>query len=111
MCGIAGIIGRLRPSHRTALDLMNAALAHRGPDGAGVWSSPPDDDGVGCLLGHRRLAIIDLSHAADQPMVDTAGGATRALVFNEHQTEADPIEGGRRLIWPLAGGERCPSRR
>ena len=82
MCGIAGIIGRLRPSHRTALDLMNAALAHRGPDGAGVWSSPPDDDGVGCLLGHRRLAIIDLSHAADQPMVDTTGGATRAIVFN-----------------------------
>src|SRR5262245_25792544 len=82
MCGIAGIVGRLTPAHREALDRMNAALAHRGPDGGGVWTSAPDADGHGCLLGHRRLSILDLSHAADQPMVDTTGGATRVLVFN-----------------------------
>ena len=82
MCGIAGLIGQLRPDHRSALDRMNAALAHRGPDGMGVWESRPDADGFGCLLGHRRLAILDLSHAADQPMVDTTGGVTRVVVFN-----------------------------
>jgi asparagine synthase (glutamine-hydrolysing) len=82
MCGIAGLIGQLGPTHRAALDRMNDALAHRGPDGSGVWTSAPDGDGFGCLLGHRRLAILDLSHAADQPMVDTTGGATRAIVFN-----------------------------
>ncbi len=38
-------------------------LAHRGPDGSGVWSAP------GVVLGHRRLSILDLSHAADEPMV------------------------------------------
>ena len=81
MCGIAGLIGRLTPAHHDALGRMNAALSHRGPDGAGVWSSPPDERGVGCLLGHRRLAILDLSGAADQPMVDTTFG-TRAIVFN-----------------------------
>ncbi|MEZ5420644.1 MAG: asparagine synthase (glutamine-hydrolyzing) [Vicinamibacterales bacterium] len=82
MCGIAGLIGQLGPAHRSALDRMNAALGHRGPDGLGVWISPPDADGAGCMLGHRRLAILDLSHAADQPMVDTTGGATRVIVFN-----------------------------
>ncbi len=82
MCGIAGLIGRLSPSHRSALDRMNEALAHRGPDGMGVWASPPDAEGFGCLLGHRRLAILDLSHAGDQPMVDTTGGITRVVVFN-----------------------------
>ncbi len=81
MCGIVGLIGRLQPSHHAIIDRMNAALAHRGPDGQGVWSSPPDG-GIGCLLGHRRLAILDLSSAADQPMVDVKGGTTRAIVFN-----------------------------
>ena len=82
MCGIAGLIGRLDQPNRAALDRMTGALAHRGPDGAGTWASPPDDRGFGCLLGHRRLAILDLSSAADQPMVDVTGGHTRALAFN-----------------------------
>jgi asparagine synthase (glutamine-hydrolysing) len=61
MCGIAGIIGS-----RASVDSVNAMtslLRHRGPDGEGSWSAP------GVALGHRRLSIIDLSHAADQPMV------------------------------------------
>jgi asparagine synthase (glutamine-hydrolysing) len=61
MCGIAGIIG---PS--ASIDTVTAMtdrLRHRGPDGAGIWSAP------GVVLGHRRLSILDLSHAADEPMV------------------------------------------
>ena len=68
MCGIAGILGRIDGRNRAALQRMTDALAHRGPDGAGIWESSPDPDGVGCLLGHRRLSIIDLSSAGDQPM-------------------------------------------
>jgi asparagine synthase (glutamine-hydrolysing) len=61
---------------------MTDALAHRGPDAAGRWESDPDSDGVGCMLGHRRLAIIDLSSAGDQPMSDCTGGHQRTIVFN-----------------------------
>jgi asparagine synthase (glutamine-hydrolysing) len=70
MCGIAGIIGS-----RASVDTVNAmtsALRHRGPDGEGSWSAP------GVVLGHRRLSIIDLSHAADQPMVL----GSRVLTYN-----------------------------
>jgi len=46
-----------------AVTLMTERLRHRGPDGAGVWTQP------GVAIGHRRLSILDLSHAADEPMV------------------------------------------
>lgn len=82
MCGIAGLVGRLTDDHRLTVGRMNDALAHRGPDGEGVWTSSPDTDGFGCLLAHRRLSIMDLSHAADQPMVDTTGGTPHVIVFN-----------------------------
>lgn len=70
MCGIAGIVGRLSDSNRAALRRMNDALRHRGPDGEGYWESPPDESGRGAMLAHRRLAILDLSNAAAQPMCD-----------------------------------------
>jgi asparagine synthase (glutamine-hydrolysing) len=60
MCGIAGIVEtRGGPVWRAQVEAMTDAIAHRGPDGAGVWI----EAGVG--LGHRRLSIIDLSDAAD----------------------------------------------
>jgi asparagine synthase (glutamine-hydrolysing) len=80
MCGIAGIIGRIDDRNREALDRMASAMAHRGPDGDGRWTSTPDPAGFGCLLAHRRLSILDLSNAADQPMIDPRSGS--ALVFN-----------------------------
>jgi len=63
MCGIAGIL-RFDGAPVDCADIkrMTDALAHRGPDGEGQWCEGP----VG--LGHRRLAIIDLSVEADQPM-------------------------------------------
>ncbi|GGX69256.1 asparagine synthetase B [Tateyamaria omphalii] len=48
---------------------MTATLGHRGPDGAGVWSS---DDGT-VSLGHRRLSVVDLDDRASQPMKDASG--------------------------------------
>jgi len=46
---------------------MSAAIAHRGPDADGTWRS--SDDAGRVQLGHRRLSIIDLSAAANQPFV------------------------------------------
>lgn len=69
MCGIAGIIApNQRPDSRAKdlqdLTRMTDQLAHRGPDGAGHWQDPV----VALSLGHRRLAVIDTSAAAAQPM-------------------------------------------
>ena len=64
MCGIAGIIHlNGDPVSRAALNKMTDAIAHRGPDGEGHWV----EENVG--IGHRRLAIIDLSPMGNQPMI------------------------------------------
>ncbi|MBL7745830.1 MAG: asparagine synthase (glutamine-hydrolyzing) [Chitinophagaceae bacterium] len=65
MCGIAGII-QSNPSEYSKVHLkkMTDALAHRGPDGEGVWQ----DVAGNILLGHRRLSVIDISDAGNQPM-------------------------------------------
>ena len=65
MCGIAGIISS-NPNTVTKerLQLMTDSLQHRGPDGEGYWIN----NEICAGLGHRRLAIIDLSTAAAQPM-------------------------------------------
>ena len=80
MCGIAGIIGRLDNFNCAALERMNNAMVHRGPDGSGTWISEPDSRGWGALLAHRRLSILDLSPAGAQPMVDRVTGLV--TVFN-----------------------------
>ena len=68
MCGIAGLL-RLDGSavDLPSLQAMAECQAHRGPDDSGVWTDGP------CGLAHRRLSIIDLSHAASQPMADPSG--------------------------------------
>jgi asparagine synthase (glutamine-hydrolysing) len=60
MCGIAGIIGR--EASAEAAQAMSARIAHRGPDGAGIWEA------AGVVLAHRRLAILDPTVAGAQPM-------------------------------------------
>ncbi len=67
-------------TNREALRRMSAAMTHRGPDAEGAWDSPPDAEGRGVLLAHRRLAILDLSPAGVQPMIDPATG--NVVVFN-----------------------------
>jgi asparagine synthase (glutamine-hydrolysing) len=67
MCGIAGILltRAANPRYLAAIGAMTAALSHRGPDGEGIWI---DREG-GIALGHRRLAIVDLTDAGHQPML------------------------------------------
>lgn len=68
MCGIAGFydFGRSTPPGDLArlATAMSSAIAHRGPDDADVWC----DASAGIALGHRRLAVVDLSAAGHQPM-------------------------------------------
>ncbi len=75
MCGIAGIVGEAGPEgpDRT-IRRMTDAMAHRGPDAGHTWL------GDGVVLGHRRLGIIDLAPASDQPFV--AQDDRHVIVFN-----------------------------
>jgi len=77
MCGITGIFhyaDQARPVDGAVLEAMTQSLAHRGPDGEGTWRGP----GIG--LGHRRLAILDLSDNGRQPMLNASG--TRVITYN-----------------------------
>ena len=79
MCGIAGALAFTAGAAAITepfISRMRDAMAHRGPDGAGTWISA--DGRVG--LGHRRLAIIDLSDCAAQPMGNEDGALQ--IVFN-----------------------------
>src|SRR6266516_4811833 len=65
MCGIAGLWMSARCGDLDGrIDAMASSLRHRGPDASGTWI----DRDVGIALGHRRLAIIDLSERGAQPM-------------------------------------------
>ena len=74
MCGIAGCYQQA--DGQKLADVMTERIAHRGPDAAGSWGH--EDDRVAVQFGHRRLSIIDLSTAADQPL--TKHGLT--LIYN-----------------------------
>lgn len=76
MCGINGFIS----AKHTEADLrqMTDCIRHRGPDGDGFFADRHENSFVG--LGHRRLAIIDLSEAASQPM--TSHDGRFVMVFN-----------------------------
>src|SRR5690554_4910383 len=63
MCGINGVILSKVVDSKSIVQKMNDRLAHRGPNGEGIWT-----DGA-VSFGHRRLSIIDLSEAGKQPMV------------------------------------------
>ena len=72
MCGIVGVLGFQNSDFRVTkpyLARLRDQMIHRGPDGAGLWIDPALNVG----LGHRRLAIVDLSPEADQPMCNEDG--------------------------------------
>src|SRR5262249_50980447 len=78
MCGIAGFLTRtsLGPAAFGCVKGMARTLAHRGPDSEGTWV----DLSAGVALGHRRLAIVDLTPAGNQPMISAHG--RYVIVFN-----------------------------
>ena len=73
MCGIVGLYSLSQNSNREELfsicDAMQQAISHRGPDAHDIWQ----DNGLPLVLGHRRLAIIDLSDDGKQPMNSPSG--------------------------------------
>ena len=75
MCGIAGVIGRAAPDAR-ALERMQAALRHRGPDGEGVWCAASNV----AAFAHTRLAVIEVGPGGHQPMSSADGRLT--IVFS-----------------------------
>lgn len=92
MCGIAGFLGFThlnQPAH--SLERMTASLQHRGPDAQGLWLDPEAQ----IALGHRRLAIVDLSSAGQQPM--RSADERYLCVFNgeiyNHQALRKELEG------------------
>ena len=98
MCGIAGFVepagfdaARARPE----LAAMSAAIAHRGPDGSGLWI----DSNVGIALAHQRLAVIDLTSAGAQPM--TSGTGRWIISYNG---EIYNFQALRRQLEDLGGG-------
>lgn len=77
MCGIVGYWSRNRAARNSVvIERMTGRLSHRGPDDTGAWLS----EDMGLALGHRRLAILDLSPSGHQPM--TSPCARLTLVFN-----------------------------
>lgn len=87
MCGIAGILNlNGNPVSPVTLKAMTDAIAHRGPDDEGQWI----DGAIG--LGHRRLAIIDLSTAGHQPMASADGRyliSYNGEIYNYRELRAD----------------------
>ena len=95
MCGILGIF---RPGGADLVEVKRLLdmLAHRGPDAEGLWSS---DDGR-LVLGHRRLKILDLRDAANQPMCSPDGRF--AFVYNGEVVNYRDLRASYRGPWNFA---------
>jgi len=92
MCGIAGIfspdLALSRDNLSQTVRSMAFVIRHRGPDDAGAWV----DASAGLVLGHARLAILDLSSAGHQPMVGTSGRYVIAFngeIYNHLELRAE----------------------
>jgi asparagine synthase (glutamine-hydrolysing) len=101
MCGIAGLmrVGGLRsPADRELIDRMIARLHHRGPDGMGIWA----DSGAGIVFGHRRLAVLELSAAGEQPMVSASGRFVLTFngeIYNHLEMRVMLAQAGESVAW------------
>jgi len=95
MCGFAGFVDRSErmPDHQAVLRAMSAAVAHRGPDGEGFFVEPR----LGLGVAHRRLAIIDRTPAAAQPMLSPGGRwlvAYNGEIWNHAELRGELLEAG-----------------
>lgn len=97
MCGIAGLWSMIpRQEALAAVNNMVSALRHRGPDGEGVWSDAHES----LVLGHRRLAILDLSALGRQPMASPDGRVIvtyNGEVYNHHELRDELEKEGMRF--------------
>ena len=88
MCGICGFCDFTRdnagPVWREAGERMGETLAHRGPDGKGLWQ------GADCVLVHRRLAVID-PERGQQPMARVRDGVEYVLIYNGELYNTDEL--------------------
>lgn len=96
MCGIAGFVqaGLNAAQARALASAMTDRIAHRGPDGEGVWVEGP------VALGHRRLAILDLSPTGAQPMASASGRFVIAFngeIYNHGELRAPLLASGARF--------------
>ncbi len=99
MCGIAGVLNA--PSSVVVESVargMADTLAQRGPDDSGVWADPA----CRIALGHRRLAVLDLSAAGHQPMASTSGRYVTAYngeIYNHMELRAELEATGQAPAW------------
>lgn len=102
MCGIVGFLaphGRFADEAlRLRVGAMCEVLAHRGPDGSGLWV----DAAGGIGLGQRRLAVIDLSSAGAQPMVSASGRTV--IVYNGECYETGALRAAVERVGPPLRG-------
>ena len=94
MCGVAGSLDlrTAAPDSESIVAAMIDTVAHRGPDDAGLLVDPP------CVLGHRRLSIIDLSSAGHQPMPSADGSlwiSFNGEIYNYLEVRAELEQLGR----------------
>ena len=101
MCGLTGYwqpqLSRIEALHAVA-QRMAQALQHRGPDDSGTWA----DTSTGLVLGHRRLAIVDLSDAGRQPMQSASGrwvAVFNGEIYNHLSLRAELRAAGAAPIW------------
>jgi asparagine synthase (glutamine-hydrolysing) len=94
MCGIAGTVSWEAPPDADAVRAMTGALAHRGPDADGFFCRGP------IAVGHRRLAIIDLTDAGREPMIDLDGRCVVAFngeIYNFRELRSELETDGARF--------------
>ena len=102
MCGVVGFLVATTPAssedNARQLARMSDALLHRGPDDAGAWWDAPAQ----IYLGHRRLAIVDVSAAGHQPMASASGRYVMAFngeIYNHATLRAEIEAAGRAPAW------------
>lgn len=99
MCGFVGFLSaRAGQWGELVLSRMATAIAHRGPDDAGYWL----DTEAGIGLGHRRLAIVDLSPAGHQPMASPRGRfliAFNGEIYNHMALRSELAARGQAPAW------------
>lgn len=100
MCGLCGFISSGKANREqltTSITAMNQQLLHRGPDDGGYWL----DETRGIALGHRRLAIQDLSPAGHQPMQSSSGNLLMVFngeIYNFRELRAE-LQRGNTINW------------